>query len=173
MNKFIISISLLLRKAFYLIEQLISNWLTGAIIVGLIGAMCLEVTLRWVFERSLIGLPEIVEMLVVIITFTSLAVAQRNESHIKMSVLLEMLEGKRASFILSFINSIISIALFLFLALLLARYTIVAYEAGHKTMNIFIPRWPSYLLATLGSFIMTGRLAMQAKKQLLQILKKS
>ena len=167
------SSSRILGKALYTIEEVISNYLTGAIIIGLIVAMCFEILLRWGFERSLIGLPETVEMLVVVATFISLAVAQRTESHIKMDALVERLKGKRAGFILIFINSIISIALFLFLGLLLGRYTIIAYQVGHKTMNIFVPRWPSYLFASLGSFIMVGRLVLQAKDQLLQILKKS
>jgi TRAP-type C4-dicarboxylate transport system permease small subunit len=164
--------STILQKAFHVIEEVTSNYLTGTLIVVMVAAMCFEIVLRWGFQRSLIGLPETVEMFVVVATFISLGVAQRTQTHIRMDAVLERLKGQRSGYILAFINSIISMALFLFLGLLLLKYTIIAFKVGHKTMNIFLPRWPSYALATLGSFIMLFRLTVQAKEQFLQILKK-
>ena len=157
------------QKVFYIIEQLISNYLTGVLIIGLILSMCLEITLRWCFRESMVGLPETVEMFVVAATFTSLAIAQRTESHIKMDALLKKLEGRRSGNILKFINTIIVMALFVVLGIILCRYTIIAYQVGHVTMNIFLPRWPSYFFASLGSLIMLCRLAIQAKEQFKQI----
>ena len=77
-----------LARIFAITEEIISLYFTGIVIVILVVAMCVEIVLRFTLNKSLLGLPEVVELAVVAITFTGLALVQRDDSHIKMDTLI-------------------------------------------------------------------------------------
>jgi TRAP-type C4-dicarboxylate transport system permease small subunit len=151
------------KRGYDFVEHAVSVYLTGAMIIFLIGGMCIEVFLRWALNDSMIGLPEVVETLVVMMTFLALAEVQRVDSHIKMDVIIEKLKKRRIGKILRLFNSIAIAAICALIAYVLADYTILAYKAGHVTMNIFMPRWPTYFVSTVGTVFMLIRICVEMK----------
>ena len=162
-----------LARIFTITEEIISLYFTGTVIVILVVAMCVEIVLRFTLNKSLLGLPEVVELAVVAITFTGLALVQRDDSHIKMDTLITWLMKRRVGHVVKFLTALSIAALFVIVSWVLAQYTLVAYEVGHTTWNIYMPIWPVYLLVTLASIIMLIRLIVQMKDHLLHILKNS
>lgn len=162
-----------LKKVYELIEKLVSLYFTGALIICLIISMCIEVLIRWTLNISILGLPETVEMGIIVITFISLATVQKAHGHIKMDSIINQFKNRRAGRVMQFFNSLLSTMLFILITYILASFTLVAYKVGHVTMNIYLPRWPSYFLATLGSFMMSIRLIIQMIEQFTNIFRKT
>ena len=165
------SILTTLEKIFDNIEKAIALYFTGILIVCLVVSMCIEVLLRFIFNDSLLGLPETVELAVVTITFTSLVLVQREDSNIKVDALISWLVGRKIGYVINFFTSLAIAALFAIIALVLVNYTITAIEVDHTTLNIFLPIWPVYVLVTLSSIIIVIRVLVQTKDHLMNIIK--
>ena len=76
-------------------EDLFCYYIPGVLTVFLMIIMCTEICLRWLFSTSLQGVVEIVESAMVIITFSSLAVIQREKGHVMMNLVIDKLSKKK------------------------------------------------------------------------------
>jgi TRAP-type C4-dicarboxylate transport system permease small subunit len=151
-------------KALLLIERIISTYLTGFIIVGVVTAVCYELSLRLFLNRSITGLPEVAELMVVVITFTALASLQKENAHITMDTISNRLIRTKAGPFLRLFHSLLSVVLFIFIFYVLISITVEAHELGHTTMSIFMPIWPVFVFVSLGSLVMLIRLCVQMKE---------
>lgn len=161
-----------LFRGFEFIEKVLSLYLAGVLIVCLVVSMCVEIVLRFAFNDSLLGLTACVELAVITITFTSLALVQKEDEHIKVDALLSWLMGRKVGYIINFLTSLAIVALFISIAWVLAKYAIVAYKVGHTTWNIYLPIWPVYALASVSTTIIVVRVFVQTKDNLLRMVSK-
>jgi len=161
------------KRLFEIIENVVSAYLTALIIAGLSISMCIEVVQRWIFNRSFVGLPEVLEIIAVVITFTALSTVQRSDAHVAMRTILDKLMQGRAGPIICFINALGVFALFIFISFVLSVFTYQAYKVGHTTTNIFMPIWPGFFIATMGSILMIIRVGIQMKGALMLMKKKA
>jgi TRAP-type C4-dicarboxylate transport system permease small subunit len=158
-------------RAFDIAEKVISTYLSGILIVSLVAAMCVEILLRFTLNKSLLGLPEVVEVAVMVLTFTALAMVQRDDGHIKMAGIITWLMKRRAGQVVKFLTMLAVVTLFVLISWVLVDYTVEAYRVKHTTWNIYMPLWPAYIIVTLASIITLLRLVVQMKNLLLEILK--
>jgi TRAP-type C4-dicarboxylate transport system permease small subunit len=166
------SILRMLERAYNRAEYAISTYFTGLVVIGLILTIIYELCIRVVINKSLIGLPEVAELLVVIITFTTLATVQRENAHITMDTILIMLMKRgRIGLVVEAFNTLAAIGLFIFIFYTLGQYDLQAYQSRYSTQTIYMPVWPIYFVATLGSLLMIFRLGIQLKDLLYQIVK--
>lgn len=161
----------ILGKAFNTIEKVMSLYVTGTLIVCLVASMCVEIILRFIFNMSLLGLPEVVELAVVTITFTSLALVQKEDSNIKVDALISWFGGRKIGHAINFLTSLAVAVLFVIISWVLAKFALSAFEIGHTTWNIYLPIWPVYTLVTISSIIIVIRVLVQMTDHLMNILK--
>jgi TRAP-type C4-dicarboxylate transport system permease small subunit len=164
------SVPHILERAYNRVEYAISTYFTGLVVIGLILTIIYELSIRVVINKSLIGLPEVAELLVVIITFTTLATVQRENAHITMDTILIMLMKRgRIGIVVKAFNTLAAIALFIFIFYVLGQYDLHAYQSRYSTQTIYLPVWPIYLIATLGALLMVFRLGIQLRYLLYNI----
>ena len=157
------------EKAVSIMEIVLSNYLTGFLIVGLVLAVCCDIAVRIVINKSIIGLAEVAQNAMVVITFTTLAAIQKDKAHITMDTIIEKIRYRRSGVIVQFLTTVGELMLFAFMFLCLAHTTLVSYQVKHVTQVIYMPIWPVHLLATLGALALVGRAAMQLKGDLVEM----
>jgi TRAP-type C4-dicarboxylate transport system permease small subunit len=84
------------------------TFLAGAILIFIMLSVCLEVVLRYFFNRPLIWVTEVTECLLLYITFLGTAWLLREEGHVKVDIILTRLKPKMAAF-LGIFSSLIGI----------------------------------------------------------------
>ena len=150
-----------LEKHFSSLEDLFSFHIPGIIIVILMIIMCTEICLRWIFKTSVMGISEIVESAMVVITFASLGGIQREKGHVRMNLLADRLSGKKSGLIL---DSIIQIYSFLICATLIYPFIVqvVRFRQNNEiTEYISIPLWIVGIFIPFGLLFLCIRLMIQ------------
>jgi TRAP-type C4-dicarboxylate transport system permease small subunit len=161
------SISRILRKSFDNTEEVISVYLTAFVITCMVAAVVIELLARVFLSESIMGLPEAIELAVEAITFTGMAVVQREQAHIRMDMIINLLMKRRIGVILNSISHLLVLLLIAFFCYALAWNTLKSYQWGHSTGTIYLKIWPVHLLVTIASVILWIRLAIQMKDNLL------
>jgi len=160
-----------MKKFFHSFEDLFSFYLPGIIIVILMILMCTEICLRWLFKTSMMGIVEIVESALIVITFASLAGIQRQKGHVRMNLLIDKLAEKKIGRIIEtfnpiFITVITGILIYPFIQ------TIVRFRQFNETTEyIEIPIWLIAIVMPLGIIILCIRLIVQAVTEARKIRK--
>ena len=104
-KKKVASVPGFIEKKFVIIEDLLSQRFTGIIIVMMIIGTCIDVFSRYVLNTSMLGLAEASELLVLVITFSSLSIVEKTDAHIKVDLLERLLMKRRVGiFVKFFIN---------------------------------------------------------------------
>jgi TRAP-type C4-dicarboxylate transport system permease small subunit len=145
------------QKGFSCFEDLFSFYLPGVIIVFLMFVMCIEICLRWLFRTSLMGVVEIVESAMVVITFASLSGIQRDKGHVRMNLFIDRLSGKRSGTLLEVLSAAF---IFIMIALLLYPFTeaVIRFkQANEMTEYMCIPLWLVGLSMPLGLLMLCIR----------------
>lgn len=114
--------SSLFVRLFTAVENVASVYLVAAILFAMWIFVSLEVISRLTFNHSYIGLTEFVTASLLLTAFLSLSNVQREDSHIKMTFLVEKFSGKRAASIIQIANTLISV-----IAIGIACYMALAY----------------------------------------------
>lgn len=92
------------------------------------------------FNRGIPGAYEIVEMLVVIITFVGVGYAARHARHIRMSAVYDLLRGRLRKALLITV-SVGSAVLMFYFAYKSAQYDLALYARGRTSSALHIPMW--------------------------------
>jgi TRAP-type transport system small permease protein len=137
-------------RVYDFLEGGVTFYVLGAVIVLICVFITAEVVARFVLNYSFMGLIDIVEQGVVLVTYLSLGLAQQKREHIYVDLLPNKLSGRRSGFVLDAFLLILGI---LVTALLLGEsiwYFAKAYRGGGTTMTIFLPKWPFVLAMPIG-----------------------
>ena len=152
----------ILEKGFSSLEDFFSFYMPGIIIMILMIVMCTEICLRWIFKTSMMGVVEIVESAMVVITFASLAGIQREKGHVRMNLLVDRLSGKKSGLILDSLTEIYSFFICAVLIYPCISVVINFRQNNEITEYISIPLWIVGTCMPLGFLFLCIRLMSQA-----------
>lgn len=152
-------------RAFLAIEDTFSFYLTVALVFLVMGFIAIEILSRRLANYSFIGVVDIVELAVLILTFACISGIQRDNAHIKVDLVPDMLKGK-AAFILKFINLLVILAVVLVFTYISGKAALEAYQKGMLTWMIFWPTWPATMFMPIGFLLISIRVGIQLKQYL-------
>ena len=118
-----------------------------------------------VFGRKLINLPvpgyvDIVEFVMTVFAFISIAYTQRLGGHVRMEIIIKRFRG-RALWIVELLGTLTAIGIVAILAWFGYEHFLRAWNIGDSTIDIEIPLWPSKLLVPVAFAILLVRLFIQ------------
>jgi C4-dicarboxylate transporter DctQ subunit len=146
---------------FYLsrLEDLLNN--IGMTFVLLLMLMVvLEIFLRYVINRPLQGYVDYMEMFMVVLVFLTLPISQREDSHIRMGLIIDKLRNK-TKIIVELVFLILSFLSFLIITIYSADTALYAYKIHDTSSGILFPTWPSRLAVPLGAGFLCLRFLLQ------------
>jgi len=140
-------------------------------LIGLMAMVVFEVVARYVFNRPMHGYIDIMEMMMVLLVFLTLAYCQREGGHIRMELFMtRVLRGGRRYHLVEFFHLLISLVGFGIIALFAVVETLHAREIGDSTMTIYLPTWPVRLLAAIGAIFLCLRFILQMVQSLSKVV---
>lgn len=118
------------------------------------------------FGRPLVGAYELIETLMVITIFMSVAAAQQHGAHINVDLVRNML-GVRAQTVLTLLGVLCSAGLFALVAYYGYFATLKSFASGEiRQGQLGFPVWPARLALALGSSLMVLQCLVQAASTL-------
>jgi len=132
------------------------------VIIALITMVVIQVTGRYIFNHPVQGYIDIMEMMMAVLVFLTMALCQREGGHIRMDMFMEkVLKGGLRYKINEFIQLVVSLVGFAVIAIFSVIGAINASNIGDTTMTVFIPTWPARALVALGSVFLCFRFIIQ------------
>lgn len=118
-----------------------------------------------VFGRKLLNFPvpgyvDIIEMVMSIFAFVSIAYCQRLGGHVRMEIILGRLKG-RVLYGLETFGTLVALLIVLFLMYFGYEHFLRAWDIGDSTIDIELPIWPSKLLVPFAFALLSFRLLVQ------------
>jgi TRAP-type C4-dicarboxylate transport system permease small subunit len=132
----------------------LTSFLVGGVILSLMLAVCVNVLLRYIFNRPIAGVEEITEYFLLFITFIGAAWLLREEGHVKVDILLGRLSSRRQA-LMSAVSSLIGILISSTLVWYGGRVTWdnLQQEAYFSSILEF-PKAPVFAIIPLGSSLL-------------------
>ena len=139
-------------------------------LIGLMAMVVVEVVARYVFNHPMQGYIDIMEMMMVLLVFLSLAYCQREGGHIRMELFMtRVLRGGRRYHLAEFFHLLISLAGFGVIAFFAAKEVLHAYNIGDVSMTVHLPTWPARMLAATGAIFLCLRFILQMLQSLREV----
>jgi len=118
-----------------------------------------------VFGRKLINLPfpgyvDIIEFVMTVFAFLSIAYTQRLGGHVRMEIIIKRFRG-RSLWIVEFFGTLTVIGIVAILVWFGYEHFLRAWTIGDSTIDIEIPLWPSKLLVPIAFAVLLVRLFIQ------------
>jgi TRAP-type C4-dicarboxylate transport system permease small subunit len=130
------------------------TFLAGLILLFIMLSVCLEVILRYFFNRPLVWVIEVTECLLLYLTFLASAWLLREEGHVKIDILLGYF-GARSQAFLGVVSSLIGVVVSLVLTIYGAGVTWDYFQRGIYTPTAMeIPVSAIILIIPLGGFML-------------------
>ena len=128
--------------------------LTCAIILIVMVAVCLNVIMRYAFNRPIMGVEEITEYLLLVITFIGSAWLLREEGHVGVDILLVRQTMEKQAFF-GVISSLIGVFICAVLTWYGAKVTWTSLqEHAYFPSLLEMPKSPVYAVIPFGSFLL-------------------
>jgi C4-dicarboxylate transporter DctQ subunit len=146
-------------EAFFQFEKLL-NYIAALVILGIMFVGTFQV-----FGRKLLNLPvpgyvDVIEMVMTIFAFISIAYTQRLGGHVRMELVLGHMRG-RLLYLFEIIGTLTAIFIVTVLAYYGYTHFLRAWEIGDSTIDIQLPIWPSKLLVPFAFVVLIIRLVIQ------------
>jgi TRAP-type C4-dicarboxylate transport system permease small subunit len=130
------------------------GYATGVIIVGTILAVCVNVIMRYVFNRPIVGVEEISAYLLLYVTFLGAAWLLRMDGHVRVDVFLVRVRPRTRS-VLSIISSLLGILVFGVITLYGVKVTWAHFASRAYFGTILeFPKGPVFIVIPLGSLLL-------------------
>jgi TRAP-type mannitol/chloroaromatic compound transport system permease small subunit len=130
----------------------------AATVIGLVTLTGLDVGSRLLTGRSLPGMIEYAEVLMVALVYLGMAEAQRTKVHVSVTLLLIRLTNRQAA-MLRLLGSVIVLALISFITYATLGNAVRSFEAGEFRFGITAtPVWPARFLIPIGLAALMGEL---------------
>ena len=118
-----------------------------------------------VFGRKLLNLPipgyvDIIEFVMTVFAFISIAYTQRLGGHVRMEIILKRLHG-RSLWVVEVLGTITVIGIIAILGWFGYEHFLRAWSIGDSSIDVQIPLWPSKLLVPIAFAILLVRLFIQ------------
>lgn len=128
--------------------------LAGMLIIFVMLSVGIGVGLRYFFHRPIGWTIEISEYIMVYVTFMAVAWVLKKEGHVKMDLILNMLNSKTQALI-NTITSSVCVIISLVLTFFAGKVTLYQYKVGYTTTSLLSP--PKYIFTVIifiGSFLL-------------------
>lgn len=113
----------------------------------------LDVLMRKILTKSILGTPELTELSLVIMIFFSFARTEMEDGHIKVDLIIGRL-SPRVQAIIDFITQTCCFVFFILLTIANFQYAESMRESGEHTLNLAIPVSPFIYVAAIGFLLM-------------------
>ena len=153
----------------------VSKFLLGVCAIILFVMMLLislEVTMRYIFNKSLFWSFEVVEYMLVGLTFLGLAYIQSLGKHIKVEFIFDRFRP-RAKEVTSIITTMITLFLFIMVTIMGWHFAWEAWVENIKSWSITaIPQFPVRVAVPIGGFVMCLYLLIELSRNIAALLRK-
>lgn len=143
----------------------VERWLSYLGMIFLIGLMAMvvfEVAARYVFNKPIHGYIDIMEMMMALLVFLTLAYCQGKGGHIRMELFMtRVLKGGRRYHLTELFHLLISLVVFGVIAFFMVKEVQHAYAIGDLSLTIYLPTWPAKMLAAIGAVFLCLRFILQ------------
>lgn len=153
------------------IEQLLGSYLVGAVVVFVCLFVTAEILGRLAFNHSFMGIADIVDQCVLLISYLSLGYIQKYREHIYVDVLPKKLESRRSGPILDCIFLGLGALLAAFLTAEILWHMAYTYTGRTRTMTLFLPHWPFVACMAAGTLLLFLRQVIQFRESLLKAIR--
>lgn len=138
------------------------NYLGMVVLIGLMAMVVFEVVARYIFRSPIQGYIDIMEMMMAVLVFLTLAYCQHTGGHIRMEMFMtRVLVGGRRYQVFEFFHLLVSLVAFGLIAFFSAKTALEGYFTGDVTMTIHLATWPVRMLTAIGSIVLCLRFIMQ------------
>jgi len=132
-----------------------------AVLVACGAMICIDVALRYVFNRPIVGGIEVIEYALVYITFLGASWAVPRGAHIDIDVAVQSMP-KFWQRICAFLSNLISFGVAIVLTVFGASVTLTSYLRGaFKPTVLEIPTWIVLLIIPIGSALLAARFLLE------------
>ena len=129
-------------------------FLSGVLLIFIMLSVNFDVFLRWAFDKPQIWVIEIAEYMMVYLCFLGTMWVLKDDKHIKMDLVLNMLKP-RAQYLINSITYFLGAVIFLILTWYGAVVTQYLFASGRYAPSILeLLEWPAFVVIPLGSFLL-------------------
>ena len=158
------------EKGFSAVERWLS-YLGLLCLIGLMGMVVFEVVARYAFKKPFQGYIDIMEMMMAVLVFLTLAYCQREDGHIKMEIFMtRVLKGGRRYYATESFHLLVSLIGFAIIAFFTADQVLCAYNIRDVSMTIHLVTWPARALVAIGAIYLCLRFIMQLVQSLTKVI---
>jgi len=126
----------------------------------------IDVTLRYIINKPLVGVYEAVELSMIGLVFFGVAYLQSSNEHVNISIFVEQLNPSIRIY-LSIFGKLIGLFAMTIIAISSSKATLVAFSNSEVTMGIVnIPIWPAKAIIPLGIGVLVFRIIIDLLKDL-------
>ena len=143
-------------EMFFKFEKFL-NLFASLVILGVMFIGVFQVLGRKLFDIPVPGYVDIIEMVMTIFAFISIAYCQRLGGHVRMEIILGRLKG-RILYGLEIFGTLVALGVVLILMNFAFEHFLRAYEIGDSTIDIQLVIWPSKLLVPFAFGVLALRL---------------
>ena len=136
------------------------NLIAAIVILGVMFVGVFQVFGRKLLNFPIPGYVDIIELVMTVFAFLSIAYTQRLGGHVRMEIILKRFRG-RALWIVESLGTLIVIGIVAILAWYGYEHFLRAWTIGDSTIDIEIPLWPSKLLVPVAFAVLLVRLSIQ------------
>ena len=146
-------------ERFFVVEKSL-NFIAGLVILGVMFVGVFQVFGRKFLNFPIPGYVDIIEMVMTVFAFISIAYCQRLGGHVRMEIILGRLQG-RVLYALEALGSLVALGIVLILMSFGYEHFLRAWEIGDSTIDAELPIWPSKLLVPIAFALLAIRLLIQ------------
>ena len=140
------------KKALDVIDIWSGIYLTGFCLLFTAIGIAVNIILRKVFSTAIDGIEEIIALFMMIITFLTVSINQKEGNHIKMDLVIDRLHPSFKR-ILELLGQLLCLGFLLIFFYASILYILELYTRGAITPTLYIPAWPFYLSLILGTIL--------------------
>ena len=144
---------------FFVVERFL-NLIAALVILGVMFIGVFQIFGRKFLNFPMPGYVDVIEMVMTVFAFISIAYCQRLGGHVRMEIILGRLEG-RLLYFLEICGSAATAAIVFLLMYFGYEHFLRAWEIGDSTIDAEIPIWPSKLLIPFAFALLGVRLLIQ------------
>jgi len=138
------------------------GYLGMGFLVGLMVMVVFEVSARYIFGMPLKGYIDIMEMMMAVLVFLSLAFCQAEGGNIRMELFMDkVLKNGRRYWAVETFHLLTAAVGFGVIAVYSCTNALNAYRVGDATMSIHLPIWPARVLVAVGAAVLFIRFILQ------------
>ncbi len=157
-----------LRKTEVIFDRIVVGlaWAAGVLLAFATIAVCIDVVLRYFFNRPVAWVLEISEYILLYVTFMAAAWVLRDEGHIRVDLLVNRLSPGIQT-LLVVVTSVIGASVMLILTWFGGRVTLDFYRRGVPTLEYLkTPEYLVLIVIPIGSFFLGVQFLRRAHKHL-------